>query len=130
MCAYFWGASAPLARWSMHELAVTQRVLEIALEHACRAGARRIGAIHLTVGDLSSIVDDSVQFYFDYLSPGTLAEGARLAFTRLAARCCCRVCGQEFSPASGLAWQCPACGEVGGEVLQGREFFVESIEIE
>ncbi len=41
----------------MHELAITQRILEIALEHAGRAGARRITAIHLVVGDLSSVVD-------------------------------------------------------------------------
>jgi len=114
----------------MHELAITQQVLEIALKHARRAGARRIGVIHLTVGDLSSVVDDSVQFYFDYLSPGTLAEGARLTFARLPARCRCRVCGTEFIPDLGLAWQCPACAELGGDLLQGREFYVESIEVE
>jgi hydrogenase nickel incorporation protein HypA/HybF len=114
----------------MHELAVTQRILEIALEHAHQAGAQRIGAIHLVVGDLSSIVDDSVQFYFDYLTPGTIAEGARLTFQRIPPRCRCRECGTEFAPEPGILWQCPACGAWGGEVLQGREFYIESIEVE
>jgi len=114
----------------VHELAVTQRILEIALEHANLAAARRITAIHLTIGDLSSIVDDSVQFYFDHLAPGTLAEGARLVFHRLPGRFRCRSCGHEYTPQHGLDWRCPACGEYGVEILQGREFTVDSIEVE
>ncbi len=114
----------------MHELAITQRILEIALEHAGRAGARRIVAIHLVVGDLSSVVDDSVQFYFDHLSPGTPAEGASLHFTRLPARYRCRTCGEEFIPERGLVWQCPACRGWEVEIVQGREFYLESIEVE
>ncbi len=114
----------------MHELSITQRVLEIALQHAGKAGARRIEAINLVIGDLSSVVDDSVQFYFDYLSPGTIAEGARLVFKRIPACYRCRACGREFSPSHGLDWQCPACERWDVEVLQGREFSIESIEVE
>lgn len=114
----------------MHELAITQRILQIALEHAGRAGARRITAIHLVVGDLSSVVDDSVQFYFDHLAPGTPAEGAGLHFTRLPARYRCRACGKEFAPERGLAWQCPACQGWDVEIVQGKEFYLESIEVE
>ncbi len=114
----------------MHELAVTQRILEIALEHAARAQAKRIVAIHLIIGDLSSIVDDSVQFYFDFLSSDTIAKGAQLIFTRLPARYRCRACGHEFSPEHGFEWQCPACGQMGVEILQGQEFCVDSIEVE
>jgi len=114
----------------MHELAITQRILEIALEHAGRAGARRITDIYLVIGDLSSVVDDSVQFFFDHLTPGTPAEGATLHFTRLPARYRCRACGEEFTPGRGLAWQCPACQGWNVEILQGKEFYLESIEVE
>jgi hypothetical protein len=58
----------------MHELAVTESIVKIVAHHAEQADARRVLRIHLVVGELSSIVDDSVQFYFDYLSQGTLAE--------------------------------------------------------
>lgn len=114
----------------MHELAITQRILEIALEHASQAGAQRITAIHLVVGDLSSIVDDSVQFYFDHLSPGTMAAGARLVFNRVPGRFRCRACSREFTAQRGLDWRCPACGGWGVEILQGREFAIDSIEVE
>ena len=114
----------------MHELAVTQHILDIALEHAQQAGAQRIMAIYLVIGDIASIVDDSVQLYFDYLTPETMAEGAKLVFRRIPARYRCRACGHEYTPEHGWAWQCPVCQEWGGEVLQGQEFSVESIEVE
>ena len=62
----------------MHELAVTEEILRVALEHAERAQATRITDIHLVIGTLSTVVDDSVQFYFDFLSPETIAAGAKL----------------------------------------------------
>ncbi len=113
----------------MHELAVTQSVLQLALEHAERAGARKIRRINLVVGALSGIVDDSVQFYFDFVSQGTPAEGAQLAFERTPARFRCRACGQEYEFQDDH-WTCPACQSPGGEIMAGREFYLDSIEVE
>jgi len=113
----------------MHELSITEDVLRIATQHAKQAQATRVTRINLVVGDLSSIVDDSVQFYFDFLSRGTIAEGARLHFCRIAPRLRCRLCATEF-PMRDMDWTCPGCGAVGGDVVSGREFFLESIEVE
>ena len=70
----------------MHELPVTQGMLSIAVEHAERAGAEKITAINITVGEMSGIVDDSIQFYFDFVSKDTPAEGALLNFERVTAK--------------------------------------------
>lgn len=113
----------------MHELSVTEEILRIALEHAERAGARRITDIHLVVGELSGVVDDSIQFYMDFLSPDTLAAGVKLDFRHVPARLHCRQCGHEFEP-QGMDWNCPACHTLGGEIVAGKEFYVESIEVE
>lgn len=113
----------------MHELSVTQSVLAIATEHGERAGADKITAIHLVVGELTGFVDDSIQFYFDMLSPGTLAEGARLLIQRVPARVLCRACGKEFLLGNSR-WICPNCSAVGGEVQDGRQFLVDSIVVE
>lgn len=113
----------------MHEMAITEEILRIAVEHAERAQARRITDIRLVVGDLSSVVNDSVQFYFDFLSPDTIAEGAQLHFDRIASRLRCRQCAHEFEP-HGTDWQCPQCEALGGEVIAGREFYLDSLEVE
>ena len=113
----------------MHELPVTEDILRIATEHAERAGARRITAVHLVIGQLAGFVDDSIQFYFDLLAPGSLAEGARLHIQRVPACLRCRACAAEFEPAE-LDWTCPRCGAIAGEVVTGKEFYVDSIEVE
>jgi len=113
----------------MHELSITQHILDIVTKHAQRANAERVIAINLVVGELTGFVDDSIQFYFDMLSPNTLAAGARLSIRRVPARVRCSDCGKEFGP-QGCRWLCPRCHTIGGAVVSGREFLVESIEVE
>ena len=109
----------------MHELAATQALLELALDHA--PPQAQITDLYLVVGQLSSIVDDSVQFYWDIISDGTTAAGARLHFRRMAAEMSCRDCGHCYSPREALA--CPSCGSCEVAVTAGEEFYLESIEV-
>ncbi len=115
----------------MHELSVTQGILDVALEAAHGAGARHITAIDLLIGDLSSIVDDSVQFYYAILAKGTIAEGAVLRFHREAARATCLDCGHTFEVAGlPLPPACPVCSSARLNITGGRSFAVESIEVD
>ena len=113
----------------MHELTVTESILEIAVRHAREAGAARIAGIHLVLGELSSIVDDSVQFYWDMISENTLAEGAQLVFRRVPVELLCLSCAQRYSPSS-VELACPSCGAVQVKIIAGEEFFVEAIDIQ
>jgi len=113
----------------MHELGVTQNILQIALEHAQKAGAKKIHRIHLVIGGLSGVVHESVQFYFDFVSKDTPAEGAQLVFKRVPARFRCRKCAEEFE-FQGENWNCPACLAPGPDIISGREFYLESLEVE
>ena len=92
----------------MHELPVTHGIIDVAVKSAQRNGNRRISAIDLVIGDLSSIVDDSMQFYFDMLSKDTLAEGANCCFRREPADGTCWECGHEFTASAPLASHLPA----------------------
>ena len=46
----------------MHELPVTQSILDIALKHAQKVEAKRITDLHIVMGELSKLVDESIQF--------------------------------------------------------------------
>jgi len=113
----------------MHEMAVTQSILDIALDHAARYNAARVTSLNLVIGQLSSIVDDSVQFYWDIISKDTLCEGAVLHFERIPAQMTCQECGQSYSLSHGLE-ACPHCGSFRIRLIAGDEFRLDSIEIE
>ncbi len=113
----------------MHELSIIQSILSIVLEKAEGAQASKITKINLTIGELSGIVDDCVQFYFDILSKDTIAAEASLSFHRPPTKLHCRNCGTTFSP-DDLNWACPNCREQKIEIVSGRECYVESIEVE
>lgn len=113
----------------MHEYAVTQNVVEVAVREAEAAGAKKIIEIKLVIGDLSSIIDESVSMYFDIISEGTAAEGAKLIFKRMPAKFICKECGTEYEkPRSGF--ECPSCGGEGRLTGAGREFYIESMEVD
>ena len=113
----------------MHELSVTESVLEIACRHAEKANAKKVTDIYLVIGKLSSIVDDSVQFYWDFISKGTLCEEATLHFKRLPAELICLDCNHQYTLEDELT-PCPQCGSARIRVVSGDEFNLESIEVQ
>lgn len=113
----------------MHELSVTESILEIALRHAQAAHAKQITQINLVIGQLASIVDDSVQFYWELIAKDSIAEHARLHFRRISAEFECRSCGHQFN-LDGDDLLCSRCGSVELKITAGEEFFIEAIDIE
>ena len=111
----------------MHELSVTENLLEIALRYGREAGATAVTDLFVVIGELSTIVDESVQFYWDIVSEGSPAAGSTLHFRRIPGRLGCRACGHTYSPREDLP--CPACGGVDIDILAGEEFYLEAIEI-
>jgi hydrogenase nickel incorporation protein HypA/HybF len=114
----------------VHELSVTQGILDVVLEVAPQHNARHIKSIDLVIGDLSGYVDDSIQFYFDILSRDTLAEGATLIFRRIPATASCLACGHQFRTGAPLLPLCPACDGTRLQVTGGKELYVDSIEVD
>ncbi len=114
----------------MHELPATQGLLDVALEAARKAGAERVLAIDLVVGDLTSFVDDSIQFYFDIMSRNTPAEGAELRFRREPAEGHCGECGHTFPVTPPVPRLCPECESLALRVEGGQDFYVDSIEVD
>ena len=113
----------------MHEFSITESILNLALEKANEAGASKITGINLVIGEMSGIVSDCVQFYFEALSRDTIASGAKLSFETKPTRVRCQKCQSAFTPKDG-DWSCPECHELSIEIVSGRECQMDSIEVE
>jgi len=112
----------------MHELAITQSMLDLVLEQAKKAEAKEVGKINLVIGEMTGVVEQCIQFYFNLLSQETIAEGAALHFTIVPTRARCRVCDKPFE-LKEFDWSCPYCQGNSMEIISGKELFVESIEV-
>lgn len=113
----------------MHELGITEELLSLTLRHAEQAHAVRVVRLNLVIGEFSSVVDDSIQFYWDMIAEGTIAAEAELAFRRVPGMLRCADCDAMF-PHSSFEGVCPQCGGVRVGIADGSQFQLESIEVE
>ena len=99
------------------------------MRHAKDTGAKQITGINLVIGEFASIVDDSVQFYWDLLADGTIAQGAQLHFERIPGEMTCTNCKHSFHP-TDTDFACPKCASQFVNITKGDEFRVDSIDVE
>ena len=113
----------------MHELSIMAEAVRMAVEAAQAAGAKRVTELRLRVGALSGVVPDALQFAFEAMAAGTLAENATLTIEHVPARFWCETCLREFEAARLFA-ECPQCNTSSRSLRAGRELELASLEIE
>jgi hydrogenase nickel incorporation protein HypA/HybF len=113
----------------MHELAYTQNILDTSIRRANEAKAKQITNIYLVIGQFSSIEDDMVQYYWDTITTGTIAEGSRLHFEHVPGKITCMNCTYSFQP-DVVTFECPNCSSGLVRITQGDEFRIDSIDVE
>jgi len=113
----------------MHELSITEQIADIAIKHGEKNNASKITDLYLVIGELSTVIDDSVQFYWDMITENTICEGAKLHFKRIPAIFRCGDCKKEYSLVRGELRPCPYCESSQMDIIQGKEFHLDSINI-
>ena len=111
----------------MHELSVTESILSICNRYAEQVEATAVTDVYLVIGELSSIIDDSVQFYWDFITKNSLCENSTLHFSRIPAKAKCSKCGTIFEMTE--LTPCPNCKSARFKITEGEEFFVDSIKV-
>ena len=94
------------------------------------AGGARVKQVRLRVGVLSAVVEDSLQFCYGIATEGTPLAGSTLVINVLPVVGRCETCATDVEIESLQSFRCPRCHEPVGDLRQGRELEIESIEIE
>jgi hydrogenase nickel incorporation protein HypA/HybF len=107
-------------------MGIMSGILESSFDAAEKAGAQRITEIRITVGELTEIQEFALDFAFMSMTPGTMAEGAKLVVTTVAPSSRCRECELVYDH-DRFEMLCPSCGSFNVEPLTGRELRIDSI---
>jgi hydrogenase nickel incorporation protein HypA/HybF len=88
--------------------------------------------INLQIGLLSDLEDEWIQRYFDYLSKGTVAEGAKLMIERTPILLQCNICAASYNVDMANIGDavCPACGKKDSKMISGREYHIRDMEVQ
>ncbi len=113
----------------MHEMSLTESVVEILREEARRQGFSRVKTVWLEIGALGGVEPEAMEFCFDVVTRGTLAEGARLEIIRTPGRGYCLDCGEE-SPLEERFGACPKCGGNHMQMTGGDQLRVKELEVD
>lgn len=108
----------------VHELAITQQIVELVVERVRGVHVRRVV---VQIGKLSAVLPEAVRFCFDVAARGTPLEGAELVIDEPSGQVRCRACGIEFALEEPFG-VC-ACGSVELEWLAGTELNILEVEV-
>ena len=85
-----------------------QNTLDNAIAQAKQNNAKKIDLLTMNIGKLSRVVPEALEFAFDVLIQGTIAQDARLEIKAIPVVCRCQKCDRDFQP-EAYVYKCPNC---------------------
>ena len=115
----------------MHEYSIVEGVLDSVIRAAEKAGADKLVCVRLRVGDMTEVVQESLDFMWGICCEqrGPMVEGCRLEVEYVYPRSACLKCGHEFEH-DRFHLKCPECGSASTMLLSGRELEIASMDVD
>ncbi len=111
----------------MHELSIMENVMKVILEKANENNFKSIKKVTLKIGELSCIMDHSLNLVFEICTKDTIAFGSELCIDRIKAMAFCENCKFQFK-IDHYQNLCPLCEKSSFKIVKGFEMYIESIE--
>ncbi len=108
----------------MHELSITQQIVETCCN---AAGDANVARVTVEIGCLCGILPDAVSFCYEVCTQGTPLEGSVLQIVSVPARARCRACFAESEIVDFLPL-C-RCGSADLDLTGGNELRIMELEI-
>jgi hydrogenase nickel incorporation protein HypA/HybF len=113
----------------LHEVSLIQNLFELIKQEKERKKAQKIVKIELEVGSFSGAEPLLLKQAFEILKKGTEFEEAELIIKQIKTKAKCFDCKKIFTP-DIFPFECPFCGNFGGEIIEGKEIIIKRIEME
>jgi hydrogenase nickel incorporation protein HypA/HybF len=113
----------------MHEMALAQALVNQVIELAEKEGCRKILNVQVSIGALSGVMRESLEFCFPVVARGTALEETLLNVVEVPLTAECRDCRSISNP-KPFDIECCHCGSMNLMVTEGRDFKLISFEVE
>jgi len=112
----------------MHEISLCEGIRSVIEEHARAQAFSRVSRVRLEIGAFAGVERKALEFAFDVVMRGSVAEGAVMECIDLPGRALCYDCAEEREIRARLD-PCPICGS--GKMLPqgGDEMRIKDLEV-
>jgi hydrogenase nickel incorporation protein HypA/HybF len=114
----------------MHEVAIAEHLLKIAVDECKKNGYSKISNVRVSVGKASGVMPEALLFAFDALKAGTIAAGAALMIEEVPVAGHCAACNADFTTSERFVLCCPQCGSSAYSIHAGRELDIKELEVD
>ncbi len=112
----------------MHEMSIALGIVRIAEDEVKKAKASKVEVIELTIGELSGVEKEALDFAWPVAVKETVLEGAERKVDYIKGIGKCSECQLEFH-LKNLHDACPDCNSYFKDILQGKELKVIALEV-
>lgn len=112
----------------MHEMSIALNILKIAEEELQKANGKSIERMQLSVGKLSGIVVESLEFALKAARENSPLSKTEINISEIPALMRCLNCNHEFE-SDEFYTVCPKCSAFRHEIISGKELLINSITI-
>ncbi|EGD60631.1 HypA protein [Novosphingobium nitrogenifigens DSM 19370] len=112
----------------MHEMAICESIRQIMEDQAREAGFARVERVRLAIGALSGVEIAALQFGFDVVMRGSVAQDAKLEIEEVPGSAWCMPCARTVEIAARYD-ACPHCGSYQLQVTGGEDMTIRELEV-
>ena len=112
----------------MHEFGIAQEIVRVVQEHAKRSDAQQVSGVIISIGKLSGVVFEALEFCLSVCVKGTPLESADFKMEHIPALARCKECLTHFDLVRH-EFMCPVCKKSNWHIVSGKELFIKEIEV-
>ena len=112
----------------MHEMSLCQNMMKIIEQECEKQDVSQVTDLWLEIGVLSCVEKSSLEFCFEIICRGTVADGCKLHFIDVPAQAWCWQCSTMVELSTTQA-SCPHCGGTHFQMQQGNELRIKEMAV-
>jgi hydrogenase nickel incorporation protein HypA/HybF len=112
----------------MHEASIALAIVEEISEQSQGESWEAVTCVRLSVGALTGVVAEALEFAWPFAAEGTIAHASRLVIEHVPLVVYCEDCDAEGT-VKGTLPLCPRCARPVTRIVRGRELEIVSLEV-